>query len=753
MKHFYIDNVKFNYTIEFDTQNPSDNWKNTIPLIEYFENLGITIPHYCYHKDLSIAGNCRMCLVEVKKSPKPVVSCAMNAKSTLSSEAVVFTNSPLVKKARENIMEFLLLNHPLDCPICDQGGECDLQDQSLFFGITKKRFYNFKRIVTDKNIGSIVKTVMTRCIHCTRCVRFATEIAGIEDLGTFGRGVETEIGTYVKKIFKSELSGNIIDICPVGALTSKPYPFVGRSWELKKLNSIDSMDGFGLNIQVFLKNNLIVKILPGFNKENTDTNMQWISDKTRFAFDGMNTHTRNVNKFILNNENKKEISSWKDVFKKIILTIYLFDHLEKHCLKINPFLLVFEETVSLEILSILILLEKKYSFFNVRKSSNFLKTTDFEQDLKLNTAANSNKLQLSNSCLLIGTNPRYESPYLNLKLKKRFLKGNFNVYSFNSQKDLTFPITFLGSNFKKVKKIIEGNNFLCETFKKSKKLTTIINDNLLNRKDSKTIINLINKLDYFCSKNNWNSYNLLNNSLNSVGVNSLNNFKKFTKKDFNNSCGMFFINTGEKLTKSLNKVIELNLLKYIIIDQIYNIILIDQNNKNSLINFKKNLNFFNYLYLPNNNFFETFGSYTNTEGSTKYSTKLVTSMKNTKDDWQLLRKLLSSLKNIEFTTNNKYNNIIVYNCKSLFNFRNLTNFLYLNTKSLSKISFYLNSKSQNYKLTNKNKNIQKLKLFVTQITNWIEDFYLGGFDNYCKDSEIMIKCSLDLRKYTSTFFY
>jgi len=752
LKHFYIDNVKFNYTIEFDTQNPSDNWKNTIPLIEYFENLGYNHTSLFYHKDLSIAGNCRMCLVEVKKSPKPVVSCAMNAKSTLSSEAVVYTNSPLVKKARENIMEFLLLNHPLDCPICDQGGECDLQDQSLFFGITKKRFYNFKRIVTDKNIGSIVKTVMTRCIHCTRCVRFATEIAGIEDLGTFGRGVDTEIGTYVKKIFKSELSGNIIDICPVGALTSKPYPFVGRSWELKKLNSIDSMDGFGLNTQVFLKNNLIVKILPGFNKQNTDTNVQWISDKTRFAFDGMNTHTRNVNKFILNNKNKNEISAWKEVFKKILLTIYLFDHLEKHCLKINPFLIVFEETVSLEIISILMLLEKKYSFFNIRKSTKSLNTVDFEQDFQINTATNSAKLQSSNSCLLIGTNPRYESPYLNLKLKKRFLKGNFNVFSFNSQKDLTFPITFLGSNFHKLKTIIEGNNFLCETFKKSKNLITILNDNLLNRKDSKTIINLINKLDYFCSKNNWNSYNLLNNSLNSTGVNSLKNFKKFTKKDFNNSCGMFFINTGTKVTKSLNKMVELNLLKYVIMDQIYNIILIDQNNKNSLINVKKNLNFFNYLYLPNNNFFETFGSYMNTEGSVKYSTKLVTSMKNTKDDWQLLRKLLSSLKNVEFTTNHKYTNTIVFNCKSLFNFRNLTNFLYFNSKSLSKISFYLNKKSQNYKLINKN-NEEKLKLFITQIYKWIEDFYLGGFDNYCKDSEIMIKCSMDLRKHTSTFFY
>ena len=192
-----------------------------------------------------------MCLIEVKNSPKPVVSCSMNAKSLLNSETI-HTNSPLVKKARENILEFLLLNHPLDCPICDQGGECDLQDQALFFGFSKKRFYSLKRIVADKNIGPIVKTVMTRCIHCTRCVRFATEIAGIEDLGIFGRGINSEIGTYVEKVFQSELSGNIIDLCPVGALTSKPYPFLSRDWELKNITTVDFSDGFGINIQVCL---------------------------------------------------------------------------------------------------------------------------------------------------------------------------------------------------------------------------------------------------------------------------------------------------------------------------------------------------------------------------------------------------------------------------------------------------------------------------------------------------------------------
>ena len=246
MKYFIIDNKKINFIPE----NRS--------IIEYCENLGINIPHYCYHPNLSIAGNCRMCLVEVKNSPKPVISCAMS----LLNKMEIYTNSPLVKKSREGILEFLLLNHPLDCPICDQGGECDLQDQSFFFGIHKKRFYNFKRIVTNKNIGPIVKTVMTRCIHCTRCVRFSKEIAGVESLGIFGRGMNSEIGTYINKVFNSELSGNIIDICPVGALTSKQYPFLGRVWELKNIKSIDFSDSSLTPIQVFVKSNSVVKIVP-----------------------------------------------------------------------------------------------------------------------------------------------------------------------------------------------------------------------------------------------------------------------------------------------------------------------------------------------------------------------------------------------------------------------------------------------------------------------------------------------------------
>jgi NADH dehydrogenase (ubiquinone) Fe-S protein 1 len=306
MKYFFINNSKINYV------------PNNRSIIEYCENLGIDIPHYCYHPKLSIAGNCRMCLVEVKGSPKPVISCAMS----LLNKMEIYTDSPLVKKSREGILEFLLLNHPLDCPVCDQGGECDLQDQSFVFGINKKRFYNYKRIVTDKNIGPIVKTVMTRCIHCTRCVRFSEEIAGTSHLGIYGRGVNSEIGTYINKLFNSELSGNVIDICPVGALTSKQYPFIGRIWELKNVSHVDYSDSSLSSIQVYLKSNTVVKILPGYNSDQKTNN--WITDKARFSFDGMFSPEKISNLSFREEMITKILTKFGLIFLMILCIFYIF---------------------------------------------------------------------------------------------------------------------------------------------------------------------------------------------------------------------------------------------------------------------------------------------------------------------------------------------------------------------------------------------------------------------------------------------
>jgi len=248
-------------------------------ILQACETVGVTVPRFCYHERLSIAGNCRMCLVEVARSPKLVVSCAMPA----SEGAQIWTDSPSVRKGREGVLEFLLINHPLDCPICDQGGECDLQDQAMVFGSDRSRFQELKRSVEDKNIGPLIKTIMTRCIHCTRCIRFSSEIAGVADLGTTGRGNAMEIGTYVQKLFHSELSGNVIDLCPVGALTSKPYAFTARPWELKSYESVDTSDAVGSNIRIDARGMEILRIIP---RSNSSLNFDWISDKTRFQYDG-----------------------------------------------------------------------------------------------------------------------------------------------------------------------------------------------------------------------------------------------------------------------------------------------------------------------------------------------------------------------------------------------------------------------------------------------------------------------------------
>ena len=244
------------------------------------ERLGIEIPHFCFHERLAIAGNCRMCLVEMERSPKPIASCAMPTMDGM----VIRTDTPLVHKARKGVLEFLLINHPLDCPICDEGGECDLQDQSMAYGMDHSRYKEGKRAVTEKNFGPLVKTHMTRCIHCTRCIRFATDVGGVEDLGMTGRGEHSEVGTYVEKVLTSELSGNIIDLCPVGALTSKPYAFEARSWELAKTESIDVLDAVGSNIRVDSRGAEVMRVLPRLHE---DVNEEWISDKTRFACDGL----------------------------------------------------------------------------------------------------------------------------------------------------------------------------------------------------------------------------------------------------------------------------------------------------------------------------------------------------------------------------------------------------------------------------------------------------------------------------------
>ena len=752
-KYFHINNIKFNYTLEFQSNQKSDNWKYNAPLIEYCETVGINIPHYCYHKSLSISGNCRMCLVELKNSPKPIVSCAMSAKSCLNNSEV-YTNSPLVKKARENVLEFLLLNHPLDCPVCDQGGECDLQEQSFFFGMSKKRFYNFKRVVMDKNLGPIVKTVMTRCIHCTRCVRFAREVAGVLDLGMFGRGVNSEIGTYVQKTFQSELSGNVIELCPVGALTSKLYPFVSRNWELKNISSVDFSDGFGSDIDVYLKNNKIVKISPGFNYQSNS--VEWISDKTRFSFDGMFSPERVLEGFIVyGNKNCKISLLWNTLLTEIVNTLYFQDHLNKHFLRIDKLFVIFNDSVSLEVLNLLILFSKKYHFIELRKSEGNVKSNDFERNFLLNSVG---KLEKSSICVLLGVNARYEGSYLNLKLRQRYLKGNFKIVSLGSSLDLTVPVSHMGLNSNVLKLLCEGNSFLCQELLNSSNPTVVISSELHKRFDSTSVGKLLGLLENKIKRYSFNQVNVsvLSSSVNEVGVNYLKRFKPVTSKDFMTCNGLYFINSGPNSSNNLNKIVNLKALNYFNFADKKPLFCLEHNY--SMITevpkpILSNYSVCNYINLPNNVFFESSGTYLNTQGFFKKVVKFLPSGKQTKEDWQIIRKLFAYSKRINYVANTKTNGVIHFNNNTFNNYKSFIGFLYFANRFL--VTNHKSSLNKNiqgdFNLENKHIKLTKTNLFLTNFKIWIKDFYIGGTDSYSNHSITMINCSKLYRSQKTNF--
>lgn len=408
------------------------------------EAVGIEIPRFCYHERLSIAGNCRMCLVEVEKTPKPVASCAM----PLMDGMKIYTDTPLVKKAREAVLEFLLLNHPLDCPICDQGGECDLQDQAVVFGSDRSRFYETKRSVEDKNCGPLVKTIMTRCIHCTRCVRFSTEVAGVEDLGTTGRGEDTEIGTYVGKALESELSGNVIDLCPVGALTSKPYAFTSRPWEIRNTNSIDTSDAIGSNTRVDFRGTEILRVLPRFNEE---INEEWISDKARFMYDGLKRQR------IGSNFQKKGdqviATSWKSSLNRVTSLLSNTD----------PSKISFTIGGTTNVATLVIMKDflNKLGVSNYRYNTSNSITPDLSKDYLFNgTIAD---IENSDACLVVNCNPRVEATLLNARLRKRYLQGGFEVGYVGPQADLTFPTTHIGTTVASLNQIAKGKHAFCQT--------------------------------------------------------------------------------------------------------------------------------------------------------------------------------------------------------------------------------------------------------------------------------------------------
>ena len=471
-------------------------------VLQACELADVEIPRFCYHEKLSIAGNCRMCLVEMEKSAKPIASCAMPA----SEGMIIKTNTAFVEKARKGVMEFLLANHPLDCPVCDQGGECDLQDQSLYYGVDKSRFVENKRNVKEKYMGPLIKTQMTRCIHCTRCVRFATEVAGVPEIGAIGRGENMEITTYLEKSMESELSANVIDLCPVGALTSKPYAFEARPWELKKTESIDVMDAVGSNIRVDTYNWEVKRILP---RLNNDINEEWISDKTRYSCDGLLKQRLDVPYIKKNNKFVK--STWEEAINFICKKLQSVD-----TRKIAGHV---GDMISMEAA----LGFKK--LFNVLNSKNLEfreKKTYLNSKEKYNYIFNSSikGIEDSDLILLIGTNPRYEATMLNARIRKTYSQKKTPIFSIGNPGDLTYDYKIIGNKTDDIKDLINEKNEISKKILSSKKPVIIIGESALELKSGKYIFEEVKK---FLIKNNfitneWNALNVLSQNASTVGL-------------------------------------------------------------------------------------------------------------------------------------------------------------------------------------------------------------------------------------------
>uniref|UniRef100_A0AC35FZD4 NADH-ubiquinone oxidoreductase 75 kDa subunit, mitochondrial n=1 Tax=Panagrolaimus sp. PS1159 TaxID=55785 RepID=A0AC35FZD4_9BILA len=443
--------------------------------------VGVDIPRFCYHDRLSIAGNCRMCLVEVEKSIKPVASCAMPVMNGMR----VKTNSDFSKKAREGVMEFLLVNHPLDCPICDQGGECDLQDQSMAFGSDRSRHqvqYDGKRAVEDKNIGPLVKTIMTRCIQCTRCVRFANEVAGVPDFGTTGRGGDMQIGTYVEKLFATELSGNVIDLCPVGALTNKPYSFQARPWELRKTESVDVLDALGSNIVISSRGGEIYRIIP---KMHDDINEEWISDKARFASDGLRRQRLLIP--LVKHEGNLEQSTWEEalftVAKKLRQTSG------------NGIAVIAGGINDAETLIAAKDLINRYNSENAFTEEDY-PTASGGADLRSNYLFNDSiaAIEESDALLLIGTNPRYEAPVLNARIRKTFIHSDIEIGVIGSEVDLTYDYEYLGSSASAIDDITAFKGAFGDRLKNAKRPMIIVGVDALKGPDGNALLGKIQKL-------------------------------------------------------------------------------------------------------------------------------------------------------------------------------------------------------------------------------------------------------------------
>ena len=649
-----------------------------LTVLQACEKAGVEIPRFCYHEKLSIAGNCRMCLVEMEKSPKPVASCAMPAADGMN----IKTNTPFVEKARKGVMEFLLANHPLDCPVCDQGGECDLQDQSMFYGVDKSRFKENKRSVPEKNMGPLIKTQMTRCIHCTRCVRFATEVAGVPEIGAIGRGEDMQITTYLEQSMQSELSANVVDLCPVGALTSKPYVFEARPWELKKTESIDVMDAIGSNIRVDTYDWEVKRILPIINE---DINEEWISDKTRYACDGL-LHQRLDTPFIKYN-GKFEKASWNEV-NKIIKSKFENTSKERICGFVGDltnmetsyiFKEFFDRTLDI-------------NNYESRSDNRYLDLSKRENYL-FNSSING--IEESDLVFLIGANPRYEATILNARIRKSYLNNNTKIISLNELGDLTYPYESLDGQTQTLKEIVDGGHKISKLILNASKPMVILGESFLKLNSSKYFFKKIKK---FLLENNkindeWNSLNILSCDAATVG---------------NYDLGL--INENKNLLQDLK-------------DHKFDIVyLVGQDN----LNFEKKDEFIIYqgshgdkgaeladIILPGSAYTEQDGYFTNLEGKLQKAYKASYPPGESKEDWLIINEIAEYMNN-----------------RKLFNDKDELESSMINYLNLQKEKSYEEKIKENNELNEFHNETLNIKM---------KDYYFSNV--IAKSSKTMIECN------------
>ncbi len=470
-------------------------------IIQAAEQIGFEIPHFCYHDRLTVPANCRMCLVEVEGGPpKPVASCAM----ACGEGMVVKTDSPMVKKARKGVMEMLLINHPLDCPICDQGGECDLQDQAVAYGNDRSRYHENKRAVKDKPLGPLIKTIMTRCINCTRCVRFGEEVAGVTELGQLNRSENAEIGTFVEKAVSTELSGNMIDICPVGALTSKPYAFKARSWELRKTETIDVHDAVGCNIRVDARGSEVMRVLPRLHEE---VNEEWINDRTRFAYDGLKKNR--LDKAYIRDEESKKLkpASWDKALSVVAEKLKTFN--SSNIAAFSGDLVDAESLYAFKALA---------ERLGIENMDCRVDGAIFDSSTPAGYSFNSGiaGIDEADAILIVGSNPRHEATLVNARIRRNYYERNIPVAVIGENVDLTYPYEHLGTNPQDLEKLLKARAGFAKTLKDAKRPMIILGAHVFTRPDGAAIQHLVyqaaDKFGMIDAKNDWNGFNVLQNT-------------------------------------------------------------------------------------------------------------------------------------------------------------------------------------------------------------------------------------------------